>query len=57
MKSKILSFFKIIAYVLGLIGGLGWTIYSKGYVIAICVAVLGLMAFPEFKNSIKKILE
>lgn len=33
-------------YVMGSIGGIGWSLYNRGYVIAIAVAVLAVMAWP-----------
>lgn len=57
MKKKALSFFILLAYAVGLLGGLGWTIYSQAYVIAFCVATLGGMAFPTVRDAVKTILE
>lgn len=57
MKKKALSFFTLLAYAVGLIGGLGWTIYSQAYVIAFCVAALGIMAFPVVRDAVRNILE
>lgn len=48
-----LNFLAVCAYVVGVIGGLGWTLYSKAYFIAVCVAVLAVMAFPQLKRCIK----
>ena len=43
---KMLYFFGQFAYVLGSVGGFGYALYSKAYLIAVCVAVLAGMAFP-----------
>lgn len=52
---KILCFIQLCLYALGVIGGLGWTIYSKGYVIAAGVAALGAFAFPYIKKVFKEL--
>lgn len=35
---------------MGSIGGVGYAIYCKAYVIAVAVIVLAAMAFPVFKK-------
>ena len=47
---NILKLFGIAAWALGTIGGIGYAIYSKAYLIAIAIAVLGAMAFPTVKK-------
>ena len=47
---KILSFFGLCFYIVGAIGGLGWSLYGKGYFIACCVALLVVYAFPTAKK-------
>lgn len=37
-------------YALGLIGGLGWTLYNHAWLIAAGVAALGVLAFPTLKK-------
>lgn len=44
---KYFSFIMICLYVLGIIGGLGWTLYSGGYVIAVGVMAVAYMAWPK----------
>ena len=44
---KYFSFIMICLYVLGIIGGLGWTLYSGGYVIAVGVVAVAYMAWPK----------
>lgn len=47
---KILSFFMLCLYVLGVIGGIGYTLYCGAYPIAAGVAALGYMAFGKAKE-------
>ena len=44
---KYFSFVMICLYILGVIGGLGWTLYSGGYVIAVGVVAVAYMAWPK----------
>lgn len=53
MLKKIGYFFGLAAYVLGSIGGFGWSIYGKGYLVAAAVIVLAAMAFPTAKKWFK----
>ena len=43
---KILSLLGLMAYFIGAIAGFGYTLYINEQVTAICVALLGVMAFP-----------
>lgn len=52
---KIFEFAKIVAFVLGAIGGTGWSIYNHSYLIAVGCVVLALLALPEVKKSIDKL--
>ena len=47
---KILSFFMLCLYVLGVIGGIGYTLYCGAYPIFAGVAALGYMAFGKAKE-------
>ena len=47
----------ICLYLLGSIGGLGWSLYSGGYVIAVGCVGLAWMAWPKFIEYIKTITE
>jgi hypothetical protein len=49
-KGKIISLVLFFAYIMGSIGGVGYSIYCKAYVIAVAVVVLAAMAFPAFKK-------
>ena len=53
---KIGYFFGLAAYAVGAIGGFGWTIYSKAYVIAVAIVVLAFMAFPTAKKWLQALL-
>lgn len=54
---KFISFIMICLYVLGTIGGLGWVLYSKGYVIAVGVVAVAYMAFPAAKTYFNDLTE
>ena len=54
---KYLYLIILFLYVTGTIGGIGYTCYVHEWVIAIAVAVVGVMAFPTAKNIYKKITE
>lgn len=45
-----LSFILVCAYFVGVIGGIGWAIYNKAYLIGACVLLLGVMAYPTAKK-------
>ena len=47
---QILRMVILMAYALGAIGGTGYAIYSRAYVIAIVVVVLAVLAFPVVKK-------
>jgi hypothetical protein len=49
-KGKIFSFILFFAYIMGSIGGVGYALYCKAYVISVAVIVLAAMAFPVFKK-------
>lgn len=53
---KVLYFFGCFAYVMGTIGGIGYCLYCKAWVIAICVAVLAGFGFPTAKKLFNKLL-
>ena len=54
---KILYLIILFAYVVGIIGGIGYACYSHAWVIAVAVAILGAMAFPTAKTIYEKITE
>lgn len=53
MKKYFVAFFWLAVYLLGVIGGVGYAAYSGAWVIAICVIMLGVMAFPKAKEAFK----
>ena len=55
MKLKgIISMFLLMLYAMGSIGGFGYAMYCKAYVIAAAVLVLAIMAFPTAKRLFKE---
>lgn len=54
---KFAYLFGLCAYVVGTIGGIGYAIYNKAYLIAICVAVLAWMGFPVAKKWFDSLLD
>ena len=53
---KILYFILLILTVIGIIGGIGYSIYNGAWVIAIGLVVTGYMAYPKVKDLIDKLL-
>ena len=53
---KLYYFMMMCLWALGTIGGLGWSIYSKGYVIAVGVAATGFMAWTKVKEYVTKLM-
>ncbi len=51
------SFFGLCAYALGSIGGFGYAMYSKAYLIGVCVFILAAMAWPTAKRLFKVLTE
>lgn len=49
-----ITFIFAVAYVFGLIGGIGYALKSGANAIAVGVAALGAMAFPYIKGRVKK---
>lgn len=55
MKLKgIISMFLLMLYAMGSIGGFGYAMYCKAYLIAVAVLVLAILAFPTIKDVWKK---
>ena len=52
---KILSFFGLCVYAVGVLGGLGFSLVGHGWFIAACVAVLAVLAFPKAKEFFKNL--
>lgn len=53
MKKYFVALLWLVAYAVGLVGGVGYAAYSGAWVIAICVILLGVMAFPKAKEAFK----
>ena len=53
MWKKFYDFFCLLAYAMGAIGGFGYSAWGGSWVIATCVAVLAVMAFPFAKARFK----
>lgn len=56
-KLNWIAFFGLCAYVLGAIGGFGYALYSKACLIAVCIVVLAIMAFPKAKEWFRGLME
>lgn len=52
---KILTLLIVCAYVLGTIGGFGYALYGGSWPIAIAIVILGILAFPKFKEAFKEL--
>ena len=58
MKMKKIVYFLIMClYVLGTIGGVGYSLYSGAYLIAVGVAAVGWMAWPKVVEYFHKLTE
>lgn len=55
MKKQFLSFIGICAYVMGIIGGFGFSVYGGSWPVAIAVLILAVMAFPTAKQLWKNL--
>ena len=55
MKKQFLSFIGICAYVMGTIGGFGFSVYGGSWPVAIAVLILAVMAFPTAKQLWKNL--
>lgn len=47
---KILCFIALFLAIVGVIGGIGYALYCKAYVIAFSVFVVGGLAYPQVKR-------
>ena len=50
---KLLYFFVLALALLGIIGGIGYTIWQKAYVIVIGIAALAFLAWPKIREYFK----
>ena len=51
--NKILIFILLFLAFIGMIGGIGYTIWCKAYVIAVGLFAAGWMAWPKFRELFK----
>lgn len=54
---KVIIFFLLCLAFMGIIGGIGYTVYDKAYPIAVGIAVAGWVAYPKFNELLKKLIE
>lgn len=52
MKQGFISFIILALYILGSIGGFGYSVYSGAYLISIAIIALAVMAWPTAKKCI-----
>ena len=52
---QILNFIILALAFVGLVGGIGYTIYSGAYPIAVGIAVLAYLAYPQAKEMFKSL--
>lgn len=55
--NKVIIFFLLCLAFMGIIGGIGYTVYDKAYPIAVGIAVAGWMAWSKFKELFNKMNE
>lgn len=54
--NKILNFILLFLTVIGIIGGIGYSVYNSSWVIAIGLVVTGYMAYPKVKETFNKLI-
>ena len=57
IMKKIWSFLGLCGWVLGVIGGIGYACYSHAYLIAVAVAVLGILSFDKVRGFVRELTE
>ena len=53
---KILNFILLFLTLVGIIGGIGYSIYDGRWVIAVGIAVAGYMAWPKVKKMFEELI-
>ena len=53
---KILNFILLFLTLIGIIGGIGYSIYNSAWVIAVGIAVAGYMAWPKVKKVFEELI-
>lgn len=54
MAKGFLNTFLLMLYAMGTIGGFGYAMYRKAYVIAAAVLIVAVMAFPTIRKVFKE---
>ena len=52
---KVYYFIMLCLYILGVIGGIGYSLYNGAYPIAAGVVALGYMSYPKLKEYFNKL--
>lgn len=55
VMKKVLFFLLMVMTIVGILGGIGYTIYYQAYPIAVCLVAAGAVAFPGVKDLIAKL--
>jgi uncharacterized membrane protein len=53
---KIINFILLFLTLIGIIGGIGYSIYNSAWVIAVGIAVAGYMAWPKVKKVLEELI-
>jgi len=53
MIRKIIDFFGICCWAVGVIGGFGYAAYNGAWFIAVCVLVLGVLSFDKLREFVR----
>lgn len=53
--NKILAFFLLVIAFMGVVGGIGYTVYYKAYPIALGIGVVVWMAWPRIKETFERL--
>ena len=54
---QILNFILVCLIFIGIIGGIGYTLYNEAYIIAIGLIAAGYVVYPKFVELIKDVIE
>jgi hypothetical protein len=53
---KIINFILLFLTLIGIIGGIGYSIYNSAWVIAVGIAIAGYMAWPKVKKVFEELI-
>ena len=56
IMKRVLYFILLFLTLIGIIGGIGYSIYNSAWVIAIGLVVTGYMAYPKVKETFNKLI-